>query len=61
MTNLQHFELGSNPNNPPSPPTITPGTSTIDQSANTLLGPADDSQLLIKNGNFSQPSLGSTS
>ena len=60
MTNLQHFELGSNPNNAPPPPTITAGTATLDQSAATLLYPADDSQLLIKNGNFSAPSLGSS-
>ena len=57
MTNLQHYELGSNPNNPPPPPTITAGTATIDQSAATLLYPADDSQLLLKNGNFSAPAL----
>ena len=66
MTNLQHFQLGSNPNNAPPPPTITAGTATLDQNADTLLYPADDSQLLLQNGNFSQgdsslPSLGSNS
>jgi hypothetical protein len=60
MTNLQHFELGSNPNNAPPPPTITPGTATLEQSAADLLYPADDSQLLLQNGNFSAPSLGSS-
>ena len=59
MTNLQHFELGTNPNNPPPSPTISAGTATLDQSADTLLYPADDSQLLLRNGNFSEPSLGS--
>jgi Bacterial TSP3 repeat len=59
MTNLQHYELGSNPNNPPPPPTITAGTATLDQNAATLLYPADDSQLLLKNGNFSATALGS--
>jgi hypothetical protein len=59
MTNLQHFQLGSNPNNPPPPPLITAGTATLDRNADTLLYPADDSQLLLKNGNFSATSLGS--
>ena len=59
MTNLQHFQLGSNPNNAPPPPTITAGTATLDQSADTLLYPADDSHLLLQNGNFSVTSLGS--
>jgi hypothetical protein len=59
MTNLQHFALGSNPNNPPPPPIITAATATLDQSADTLLYPADDSQLLIKNGNFSTPTIAS--
>ena len=57
MTNLQHYQVGSNPNNPPPPPTITAGTPTLDQNADTLLYPADDSQLLIKNGNFSAPTI----
>jgi hypothetical protein len=59
MTNLQHFQLGSNPNNAPPPPTITADTATLDQNADTLLYPADDSQLLLQNGNFSATSLGS--
>jgi hypothetical protein len=59
MTNLQHFALGSNPNHPPPPPNITAGTATLDQSADTPLYPDDDSQLLLKNGNFSATSLGS--
>jgi hypothetical protein len=59
MTNLQHFALGSNPNHPPPMPNITAGTATLEQSADTPLYPADDSQLLLKNGNFSAPSLGS--
>ena len=57
MTNLQHYELGSNPNNAPPPPSITAGTPTLDLNADTLLYPADDSQLLLKNGNFSAPAL----
>ena len=66
MTNLQHFTLGSNPHNPPPPPTITFGSATLEQNADTLLYPADDSHLLLQNGNFSQgdsslPSLGSNS
>ena len=66
MTNLQHYQLGSNPNNPPPPPTITAGTAIFDLNADTLLYPADDSQLLLQNGNFSLgdsslPSLGSNS
>ena len=39
MTNLQHFTLGSNPNNPPQPPTIIPGPVTLDLSADTPLYP----------------------
>jgi hypothetical protein len=60
MTNLQHYEFGSNPNNEPPPPTITAGTTTLDENADTLLYPEDDSQLLLQNGNFSVPSLAST-
>jgi pimeloyl-ACP methyl ester carboxylesterase len=59
MTNLQHFTLGSNPNHPPPPPTITAGTAILEQSADTPLYPAADSQSLLQNGNFSSPSLGS--
>ena len=66
LTNLQHFQLGSNPNLPPpldpllqAPPpvTITASPATLGQSAATLLYPADDSQLLLQNGNFSAPAL----
>jgi len=59
MTNLQHFQLGSNPNNAPPPPTITADTATLDQNAESLLYPTDDSQFLLQNGNFSVTSLGS--
>ena len=66
LTNLQHFQLGSNPNLPPpldpllqAPPavTITASLATLGQSAATLLYPADDSHLLLQNGNFSAPAL----
>ena len=43
MTNLQHFELGSNPNNPPPPPTIIAGTAIFDLNADSPLYPASNS------------------
>jgi hypothetical protein len=57
MTNGQHYGQGSNPNQAPPPATITAAVPTLDQNADTLLYPADDSQLLIKNGDFSAPVL----
>lgn len=65
MSNLQHYEMGSNPNEPPPPPTITAGTATFDLNADTPLFPAAGSQIaaagsqpLLINGDFSAPSLG---
>ena len=65
MTNQQHFDLGSNPNNAPPPPTIIAGTAIFDLSADTPLYPASSSLTassnggnLIVNGDFSQPVLG---
>ncbi|MEI8108791.1 MAG: hypothetical protein WCI46_13340 [Verrucomicrobiota bacterium] len=66
MTNLQHYEMGSNPNEPPPPPTIIAGTATFDLNADTPLFPAAVSQFtaaatsqpLLINGDFSAPSLG---
>ena len=40
-----------------SPLTIIPGTSLLDQDASTSIYPADDSQLLLENGNFIAPNL----
>lgn len=57
MTNLQHYEGGSNPNEAPPAASITAGTPTLDQNADTSIYPTDDSALLIKNGNFSTPSV----
>jgi hypothetical protein len=57
MTNGQHFGQGSNPNQAPPPATIAAAVPTLDQNADTLLYPADDSTLLLKNGNFSTPAV----
>ena len=55
MTNAQHYQGGSNPNDPPPAATIVAGTAVTGQDASTSIYPADDSQLLLKNGNFSDP------
>jgi Bacterial TSP3 repeat len=59
MTNLQHYQSGSDPNAAPPPPTVAADTATLDQNADTILYPIDDSQLLLTNGNFNVPSLAS--
>ena len=58
-TNLQHFQLGTNPKSPPPnfAASIVVGTKVPDQDASQNLYPADDSGLLLKNGNFSTPAV----
>jgi len=57
ITNAQHYQNGSNSNNPPPLATIVPGTAVTEQDASTAIYPANEAGLLIQNGNFSTPTI----
>jgi len=57
MTNRDHYNNGSNPNNPPPLAIIVPGTAVTEQDASTSIYPANETGLLIQNGNFSTPTI----